>query len=153
MLAIEPIEIKSTIRPPNFCLFFFCFGLCLFILTSLLGSIIPTSWLTNHTVNLVNWFGSFFLSANIINYVLTAKSILTVDERGILIKITKIGLGLPIGETFYEWSNLVQYSESRGRGEKMLFVEFASKKNISFSYGDGELYTFLKTHFPEKERP
>ncbi len=152
MLAITPKEIKSSIRPPNFCLFFLCFGLCLFILTSLISSIIPASWLTNNSADMVNSFASFFLSAYIINYFLTAKSMITVDERGILIKITKIGLGIPIGETFYDWSSLVNYSESRGRGEKMLFVEFAPNKNISFSYGNGELYTFFKKHFPEKER-
>ena len=102
MLAITPKEIKSGIRPPNFCLFFACFCLFLFILTNLISSIIPTSWLTSSNAQSVNMFASFFISAYIIDYFLTAKSILTVDEHGILVKVTKLRLGIPIGETFFE---------------------------------------------------
>jgi hypothetical protein len=97
-------------------------------------------------------FGSFFLSVFITDYLLTAKSILFVDERGILIKVTKLGLGNPIGEVFYAWTDLVNYYEVRSRGSKILIVEFIHNKKISFTDEHGELYAFLKTHFSEKEQ-
>jgi hypothetical protein len=87
-------------------------------------------------------YGTFYLT--------TAKCLISLNEKGIALKITKWGLGMWRSELFYEWSEVEKFSNNQlknGMSTKLIFVD---KRRITVTDDDRELYFYLKEIFSKK---
>jgi hypothetical protein len=103
------------------------------------------------------FFAAFFVVAFLLQWIntrwLQAKVMVTADSLGILIEVTRGGLGIPLGSNFYAWDQLKGFKYSkRGKGPYSLMLHWTDGSKISFEQEAMEsFYQFLKEVCAEKE--
>jgi hypothetical protein len=97
----------------------------------------------------------FFASAIAIfygtSYLITAKCLITLNDKGISLKITKWGLGMWLSERFYLWSEIESFNKEHIKGRMQTQLKFADKRCLTFSDDRRELYLSLKQYLSKKE--
>jgi hypothetical protein len=99
----------------------------------------------------LTFFGTFIGGIYAIEYLLTAKCLISVNSEGILMKITKWGIGVRRKEMFYKWEEVESFRDYQVRGGRNIGFYFRDDSHITFSDGSSELFLYLKKHFPTKE--
>jgi hypothetical protein len=78
---------------------------------------------------------------------------LRIDGKGILVNITKAGIGIAKKNIFYPWEEVISFEQYRRNKEDGLNLDlaFSDKTELTVTVWDNDLYYILKRHFPEKE--
>jgi len=103
------------------------------------------------------FFGAFFVVAYLLNWFisrwLNAKTTVTSDDLGLTIEVTRSGLNIPVGISFFAWDQMEGFKYWIGnKGPNTLKIQWSDGGKISFQEGDLDmLYENLKRIYPERE--
>lgn len=110
--------------------------------------------LSNLLLRGLQWLGfPFFpmLPTFFLAYYLQPPCEVRTDETGITVHTLRHSVGLRAGEQYWPWPHLSHYQLTSNRGI-FLRLQFGPEEVIFVGNGAYPLRTFLKTHFPEREK-
>jgi hypothetical protein len=127
------------------------FLLPLLIVTMGFASLIFTNEHLSQGVRYIVFFGTFFGSVYGYSYSLTARCWITVETKGITIKVKKWGICVRRAERFYNWAEVESFRDYQVRGGRNIGLYFRDDTHITFSDSKRALFDYLIHYFPSKK--
>lgn len=151
MTAASPSQFNVMQSPRNGCLF------ALIIVPMYFGIGGPIIFISEIYLGIVGFFGAFLVVAYLLKLFISrhlqAQTIVTTGSDGLTIEVTRKGLRIPTGSSFFRWEQLRGFNYQTSRRKPFLLVlHWVGGGKIVFQDEETALlYQFLKQTYPQKE--